>query len=317
MILVYVDHENGEVDPLSLQAVTFARSLGDDQIEAVVAGSAGANCAASLAQHGVMRLHVAEHPLLTDYAPVAAARAVIQIIEANKPTLVLGAGSARGNEVMAHVAAITDQPLATDCFTITIGSPTEVTRARWGGNLIEHARIHSDVALATMMQHVVQAEPAPTPAAGSIDNFTLTLSEADLVVRVIERIGAGSGGTSIAEAKVIVSGGRGVGSAEGFAPLDELAKQLGGVVGCSRVVTSEGWRPHSDQVGQTGTKVAPDLYIACGISGATQHIAGCKNSKTIIAINLDPEAPIMSHADYAIIGDLHLVVPAITAALRS
>lgn len=317
MILVYVDHENGEVDPLSLQAVTFARSLGAKPIEAIVAGSSGAKCAATLAQYGVEQIHVAEHPALDDYAPVAAARAVIQIIETSKPTLVLGAGSARGNEVMAHVAAITDQPLATDCFTITLGSPAEVTRARWGGNLIEHAKVHSDVALATTMQHVVQAEPSSTPAAGTVTNFAVALTEADLIVRVIERIGAGSGGTSIAEAKVIVSGGRGVGSAEGFAPLEELAKQLGGVVGCSRVVTSEGWRPHSDQVGQTGTKVAPDLYIACGISGATQHIAGCKNSKTIVAINLDPEAPIMSHADYAIIGDLHQVVPAITAALRS
>jgi len=317
VILVYVDHENGEVDPLSLQAVTFARSLGDKLIEAIIAGSDGAECASTLAQYGVEQIHVAEHPALDDYAPVAAARAVIQIIETSKPTLVLGAGSARGNEVMAHVAAITDQPLATDCFTITIGSPTEVTRARWGGNLIEHAKVHSEIALATTMQHVVQAEPSPTPAAGAVTKFAVALTEADLIVRVIERIGAGSGGTSIAEAKVIISGGRGVGSAEGFAPLEELAKQLGGVVGCSRVVTSEGWRPHSDQVGQTGTKVAPDLYIACGISGATQHIAGCKNSKTIVAINLDPEAPIMSHADYAIIGDLHQVVPAITAALRS
>lgn len=317
MILIYVDHESGEVDPLSLQAVTFARSLGDDRIEAIVAGSDGTNCATSLAQYGVAQIHIAEHPALFDYAPIAAARAIIQIIDTSKPTLVLAAGSARGNEVMAHVAAITDQPLATDCFTITIGSPTEVTRARWGGNLIEHAKVHAKVTLATAMQHVVQAEPSATPGAGTITNFAVALTAADLLVRVIERIDAGSGGTSIAEAKVIVSGGRGVGSAAGFGPLDELAKQLGGVVGCSRVVTSEGWRPHSDQVGQTGTKVAPDLYIACGISGATQHIAGCKNSKTIVAINLDPEAPIMSHADYAIIGDLHQVVPAITAALRA
>jgi electron transfer flavoprotein alpha subunit len=317
VILIYVDHENGVVDPLSLQAVTFARSLGDAQLEAIVVGAQGANCAAALAEHGIAQVHVAEHPSLTDYAPVAAARAVIQLVESSKPTTVLGAGSARGNEVMAHVAAITDQPLATDCFTIKIGSPTEVTRARWGGNLIEHAKVHSDVTLATTMQHVVQAEPATAPGAGIVTTFTPTLTDADLLIRVLERIGAGGGGTSISEAKVIVSGGRGVGSAEGFAPLDELAKQLGGVVGCSRVVTSEGWRPHSDQVGQTGTKVAPDLYIACGISGATQHIAGCKNSKTIVAINLDPEAPIMSHADYAIIGDLHQVVPAITAALRA
>ncbi len=315
MILVYADQQNGIVDPLSLQAVTFARSLGE--VEAVTVGPSAADTASVLAAHGVTRIHVAEHGSLTDYAPVAAARAVLQIMDSAKPEAVLGAGSPRGNEVMAHVAAISDRPLATDCFTIKIGTPTEVTRARWGGNLIEAARIHTDVTLATTMQHVVQAEPAATLGAGVISAFTPALSDADLIVRVLDHTDSGAGGTSIAEAKVIVSGGRGVGSAEGFGPLEELAKQLGGVVGCSRVVTSEGWRPHTDQVGQTGTKVAPDLYIACGISGATQHIAGCKNSKMIVAINTDPEAPIMNHADYAIIGDLHQVVPAITAALRS
>jgi len=317
VILVYVDHQNGAVDPLSLQAVTFARSLGDNEIEAVVVGNRGSDTAPILAAHGVGLVHVAEHPGLTDYAPAAAARSVLQILDSARPGTVLAAGSPRGNEVMAHVAAISDRPLATDCFTIKVGTPTEVTRARWGGNLVEHAKLHSDVTLATTMQHVVQAEPATTPGAGAISTFTPTLSDADLIVRVVDHADAGTGGASIAEAKVIVSGGRGVGSAEGFGPLEELAKELGGVVGCSRVVTSEGWRPHTDQVGQTGTKVAPDLYIACGISGATQHIAGCKNSKMIVAINTDPEAPIMSHADYAIIGDLHQIVPAITAALRS
>ena len=122
MILVYVDHENGEVDPLSLQAITFARSLGDNRIEAIVVGSGAANCVPTLTQYGAAQIHVAEHPQLTDYAPVAAARAVIETMALIKPQLVVGAGSARGNEVMAHVAAITDQPLATDCFTIAIGS---------------------------------------------------------------------------------------------------------------------------------------------------------------------------------------------------
>src|SRR5260221_716370 len=119
-----------------------------------------------------------------------------------------------------------------------------------------------------------------------------------------------------AEAKVVVSGGRGVGSKEGFAILEELASLLGARVGCSRVVTSAGWRPHTDQVGQTGTKISPDLYIACGISGATQHMAGCKGAKRILAINADPEAPIMSLADYSVVGDLKEVVPAISAEIR-
>ncbi len=135
-------------------------------------------------------------------------------------------------------------------------------------------------------------------------------------MRVAERVSTATSGISLAEAKVVVSGGRGVGSAEGFAILEELAGLLNAAVGCSRVVTSAGWRPHTDQVGQTGTKVSPDVYIACGISGATQHIAGCKGAKTIVAINDDAGAPMLAHADYAVIGDLHAIVPAISAELR-
>jgi electron transfer flavoprotein alpha subunit len=132
----------------------------------------------------------------------------------------------------------------------------------------------------------------------------------------VEHVSTVTSGVSLAEAKVVVSGGRGVGSAEGFGILEELAGELEAAVGCSRVVTSAGWRPHTDQVGQTGTKVSPDLYIACGISGATQHIAGCKGAKKILAINTDREAAILANADYAVIGDLTEVVPAITAELR-
>jgi electron transfer flavoprotein alpha subunit len=150
----------------------------------------------------------------------------------------------------------------------------------------------------------------------AVKPFTPTLDREDLVVRVAEHIGASGGGISLTEAKVVVSGGRGVGSKEGFAIIEELAGLLGAAVGCSRAVTSAGWRPHTDQVGQTGTKIAPDIYIACGISGATQHLAGCKGAKKILAINSDGEAPIMLSADYAVIGDLKEIVPAISAEIR-
>ena len=142
------------------------------------------------------------------------------------------------------------------------------------------------------------------------------LAEADLVVRAVESP-AGAGGASLATARVVVGGGRGVGGPEGFAALEELAELLGGVVGVSRVVTSEGWRPHKQQVGQTGTKITPELYLACGISGAIQHFAGCSGARHIIAINTDASAPMMTRADYAVVGDLHEVLPALTEALRA
>jgi electron transfer flavoprotein alpha subunit len=189
-----------------------------------------------------------------------------------------------------------------------------LTRLRWGGSLIEEARLHTSRPLITVAPHAVQIEMAPVNA--NVEKFTPALADQDLLVRVAEHIGASGGGISLTEAKVVVSGGRGVGSKEGFAIIEELAGLLNAAVGCSRAVTSAGWRPHTDQVGQTGTKIAPDIYIACGISGATQHMAGCKGAKKILAINADSEAPIMLSADYAVIGDLKQIVPAISAEIR-
>ena len=155
-----------------------------------------------------------------------------------------------------------------------------------------------------------------TGGTAAVGTFTPSLGDADLVVRVTERIPATASGVSLAEARVVVSGGRGAGSAEGFAPVVELADLLGGAVGCSRAVTIAGWRPHTEQVGQTGTKIAPDLYILAGISGATQHMAGCRGAKVVLAINKDADAPVMTAADYAIVGDMREVLPAISAEIR-
>jgi electron transfer flavoprotein alpha subunit len=264
-------------DELSLQAVTLAQSLGGDVRTVTIDGS---------------------------YAPGAWATALIEAAGADD---IVAPGSERGNEILAHVAAQLDLPMAAN---VTEVRGDEVTRQRWGGTLLEEARIHAERRLLT-------AAPFAFEASNSLLQAEVLRPDVSGAVQVVEHVAPDTGGKiSLADAKVVVSGGRGVGSSEGFAILEELAALLEGAVGCSRVVTSAGWRPHTDQVGQTGTKVSPDLYIACGISGATQHIAGCKGAKTLLAINDDPEATIFNHADYAVIGNLHEIVPAITAELR-
>ena len=315
MILVLVDHDRGELDQLSLRALTAARKLGQD-VEAIVIGKEGAALAGIVGEYGAKVLHVASHANLTDYTPMASGRALKDLVEKLKPSAVLAAGSPRGNEQLAHLAAFLDLPMAAECSEITLGSPHHVLRARWAGNLIESANVHSDLLIASVLAFSTEPESANGGAATVVD-FEPALEPADYAVKVLSRdAGESKGGVTLNDAKVIVSGGRGVGGPDGFGQIEELANLLGGTVGCSRVVTSSGWRPHAEQVGQTGTKVAPDLYIAAGISGAMQHIAGMKNSKTIVVINTDPEAPILSYADYAIIGDLHQVIPALTSAIR-
>ena len=315
MILVLVDHDRGELDQLSLRALTAARKLGQD-VEAIVIGKEGAALAGIVGEYGAKVLHVATHANLTDYTPMASGRALKDLVEKLKPAAVLAAGSPRGNEQLAHLAAFLDLPMAAECSEITLGSPHHVLRARWAGNLIESANVHSDLLIASVLAFSTEPESANGGAA-TVAEFEPALEPADYAVKVLSRdAGESKGGVTLVDAKVIVSGGRGVGGPDGFGQIEELASLLGGTVGCSRVVTSSGWRPHAEQVGQTGTKVAPDLYIAAGISGAMQHIAGMKNSKTIVVINTDPEAPILSYADYAIIGDLHQVIPALTSAIR-
>jgi len=262
-------------DDLSLQALTLGQSLGD--VKAVSIDGA--------------------------YAPSAWAAAIVEA--AQGADTIVAAGSDRGNELLAHVAARLDQPFAAN---VTAVEGETVTRIRWGGSLLEEARLHGS-------PKILSVAPHTQAAAEAVPVETLPVSD-DGSPRVLETVSESSGGVSLRDAKVVVSGGRGVGSSESFDIIEELAALLGGAVGCSRVVTSAGWRPHTDQVGQTGTKISADLYVACGISGATQHIAGAKGAKKILAINSDPEAPILASADYAVIGDLHEIVPAISAELR-
>ena len=312
-MLVLVEHQDGRPDELSLQALALARTIAESgPLEAVLVGPGAPDAAGELGAHGVTTAHVAEDERLRAYAPAAWARCAIQA--AGGASAIVAAGSNRGNEVMAHVAARLDLPFAANCTKAAADGT--VTRIRWGGSLLEEARVQGSPLLLSCAPHAVQAATTNGADAPAVQPLEPELTEADLVVRVAERVEAETAGVSLAEAKVVISGGRGVGSADGFGILEELAGLLNAAVGCSRVVTMAGWRPHTDQVGQTGTKVSPDLYIACGISGATQHIAGCKGAKKILAINSDAEAPILNNADYAVIGDLTEIVPAITAELK-
>jgi electron transfer flavoprotein alpha subunit len=270
----------------------------------------------TLARKFGSEIHAVSIDAVQPYAPDAIAALLAVVADDLSASAVVAAGTDRGNDVMARLAARTGLPFAANCVVAEPGEAVSLTRLRWGDSLWEMALLHSERPILTVPPHTFPIEDGPTPAEVDLKPFLAELDSKDQLVRVSEHVAAAGGGVSLTEAKVVVSGGRGVGSKEGFAIIEELAGLLGGAVGCSRVVTSAGWRPHKDQVGQTGTKIAPDLYIACGISGATQHMAGCRNSKRILAINADAEAPIMGNADYAVIGDLKEIVPAISAEIR-
>jgi electron transfer flavoprotein alpha subunit len=217
--------------------------------------------------------------------------------------------------------------MAANCVSAARTGPAEVrlVRQRWAGSLLEDAVLEAPLALLTVAADAVSPDAVGAGGRGAADRqaaglvverYEPALADGDLIVTAATSAERRTG-VSLASARVVVGGGRGVGGPEGFAELEELAGLLGGVVGVSRVVTSEGWRPHKQQVGQTGTKITPELYLACGISGAIQHMAGCQGAKTIVAINTDAGAPIVAKADYAVIGDLHQVIPALVAALKA
>lgn len=317
MILVVVEHDRGVLADATREALTAARSLAEETgrpIGALTIGAAADPLAPELAGHGAATVHQAHHDLLTDYGPEAWGEVVAQAITGLRPSVVLATGTDRGNEVLAQAAARLDLPMVANCTELRAGDTFELTRVRWGGSLLERATVEADVVLVTVAHHAFDTAAGGAGAgAVSILEPQLDPSLARSVVRDrVERVA----GVTLATAPVVVGGGRGVGSAEAFAPLEELAGLLGGVVGCSRAVTNNGWRNHTDQVGQTGTRIAPDVYLACGISGAIQHWVGAMAAKHIIAINTDAEANMVTKAGYAVIGDLHKVVPAISAEIR-
>jgi electron transfer flavoprotein alpha subunit len=340
LCLTELEPDGGTVTDASLRALAFSRSLagpaGEDVAAAVLdvpdAALAG-EARAALAAAGVRTAHVADLGEAAGYAPLAWARALAELATTALATTglattglattgpasaVVAAGTDHGQEVLAHLGAITGLPMAANCLTAARGDGGQwrLTRQRWAGSLTEEAVLDGDPALLTVATDAVAPAPAGTPAELTVAPFRPSLADGDLTVRATVSAERG-GGVSLATARVVVGGGRGVGGPDGFGPLEELAGLLGGALGVSRVVTSQGWRPHRQQVGQTGTRITPELYLACGISGAIQHMAGCLSARNIVVVNTDPDAPILAHAQYAVIGDLGQVIPALVEALRA
>jgi electron transfer flavoprotein alpha subunit len=318
MLLVVVEHDRGTLAQAATEALTAGRSLASSlglPLHALTIGATADALAADCGRYGVATVHQVHHDLLGDYGPEAWGETIAAAVRALSPAAVLTAGTDRGNEVLAQAAARLDLPFVANVNEVEPGEPWHIVRTRWGGSLLERCTLTAPVKIVSVTHHSVEAAESDPAVAPSVEPLAVTL-DASLARTVVRERVERAAGVTLATAPVVVGGGRGVGSPEGFAPLEELAGLLGGVVGCSRAVTNNGWRPHTDQVGQTGTRIAPDIYLACGISGAIQHWVGAMASKKILAINTDREANMVTKADYAVIGDLHQVVPAISAEIR-
>jgi electron transfer flavoprotein alpha subunit len=316
MILVFVEHRDGQPDVASLQTLSFARTLAaqtGDSIEAVAFGPD--SLADILRDYGVSRYHSITDDQLTAYACEAWAVSLQQLTDLLRPKVLLAPGSVKGNEVMAYVGALSSLCVVTNVCQVSAGNEWRITRSSWGGGLFENVLIEQDLALLTLATNTVEASENAVDSCDTLP-FTPALQTKHFRAQIKSVESSVDEGMSLKTAPIVIGGGRGVGSGEGFAVLEELGEILHAAVGGSRVTTNNGWRAHKQQIGLTGNHISPKLYIACGISGAIQHMAGCKNSETILVINTDENAPILSHADYGVIGDLHEIVPAIIEELK-
>ena len=319
MVLGLIEHTNGELDKPAQEMLNLGAGLAQDlgtRLEGIMVGKPGDSLLESLQTYGVEKVYYVDDDRLVAYAPEAWARSVIFLMDEKGPQVMLAPGSDRGNEIMAHVAAEKELSLATNCTQVAPGDPFLVTRVQWGGTVLEEVLIQGQPVLLTVAPFGILAEGINEGKEIEAEKVQPQFLASDFRVQVAALETEQEDKISLSDARIVIGGGRGVGSAEGFEVLDRLAALLGGTVGGSRVATNNGWRPHTDQIGQTGTRISPDLYIACGISGASQHMVGCMGAKKILAINTDREAPIFFKADYGVIGDLHEVLPAIISELQ-
>ncbi len=317
-LFVLLEHDRGVFAPACEEALTAARTLGaaiNEEVTAIAIGVTGSDLLPLCSAQGVSRVLALNDPLISDYSPELWGQAIAEVHESRQPSLVMAVGTDKGNEVLAQGSARLNLPFVANCVSLERQEAWVATRLQWGGSLLEDVTVEASSIFASFGHHSVTPERVSLDGQPSIETLELSL-DPNLARSLVQDRVKMSEGATLSTASVVVSGGRGVGSAEGFAPLEQLAELLSGKVGCSRAVTNNGWRSHSDQVGQTGTRIAPDLYVACGISGAIQHWVGAMAAKNILAINTDPEANMVTKAQYAVIADLHEVIPALIAEVK-
>ncbi len=314
-VLVYVDHADGTVRKPTLELLTLARRLGDPV--AVHLGPGADTAAPVLAEHGAVKVLAADAPEFADYLVVPKVDALQAAHEAVSPVAVLVPSSGEGKEIAARLAVRLGSGVITDAVDLEAadGGPV-ATQSVFAAAFTTRSRVTRGTPVITVKPNSAPVESAP--AAGTVEQLAVGFSEQATGTKVVSRTPRESTGRpELTEAAIVVSGGRGVNGAENFSVIEALADALGAAVGASRAAVDAGWYPHSNQVGQTGKSVSPQLYIASGISGAIQHRAGMQTSKTIVAVNKDAEAPIFDLVDYGVVGDLFQVVPQLTEEVNS
>ncbi|MBI0293244.1 electron transfer flavoprotein subunit alpha/FixB family protein [Streptomyces sp. PRKS01-29] len=314
-VLVYVDHVDGAVRKPTLELLALARRIGEPV--AVSLGSGAESTASALAEHGAVRVLTADAPEFADYLVVPKVDAVQAAYEAVSPSAVLFPSSAEGKEIAARLAVRIGSGIITDAVDLEAGDEGPVaTQSVFAAAFTTKSRVSKGTPVITVKPNSAAVEAAP--AAGAVEALSVSFSEQATGTKVVSRTPRESTGRpELTEAAIVVSGGRGVGGAENFPVVEALADSLGAAVGASRAAVDAGWYPHTNQVGQTGKTVSPQLYIAAGISGAIQHRAGMQTSKTIVAVNKDAEAPIFDLVDYGVVGDLFEVVPQLTEEVKT
>ena len=321
-VFVIAEQRDGKIMKVSYELIGKARELANDlgqDVVAVLMGSGVEAVAGDLAKAGADKVIVVDDPMLAEYVTEPYAKATTAVIKANDPEIVLFGASSIGRDLAPRVSARIHTGLTADCTKLEIDPETKLfnmTRPAFGGNIMATILCADHrPQLATVRSGVMQALES-CDKVGEVEKFAVEFTPADMNVEICEVVKTDKKSVDITEAKILVSGGRGLGSAEGFAQLKDLADVLGGEIAASRAAVDSGWIEKDRQVGQTGKTVRPDLYVACGISGAIQHAAGMEESEFIVAINKEESAPIFGICDLGIVGDLNKIVPKLTEALK-